>query len=82
MDASYGTYLACTELQVVYLMVIREGCEAWQSLGNKVAPCFPKASGLLICGSSHLHVQPAPFGLQKVDDIPHKFPTFGGWISL
>ena len=52
-----------------------------ESLGNKVAPCFPEASGLLICGSSHLHVQPAPFGLQKVDDIPHKFPTFA-WLEL
>ena len=35
-----------------------------ESLGNKVAPCFPKAGGLLICEGSHLHVQPAPFGLQ------------------
>ena len=52
-----------------------------ESLGNKVAPCFPKASGLLICESSRLHVQSAPFGLQKVDDIPHKFPEVW-WLDL
>ena len=38
MDASYETYLVCTELRVVYYMVVSEGCQASESLGNKLAP--------------------------------------------